>query len=320
MTESIVVGSNFTRDDHTASMSSQNDASNKSVLVPVVSVDATSILTQPQPPVLLVSDAVRGIKQPVPIGKSCLCITPTAPIMPQNIPLSVQATDALTDLNHVNPVRTQMTTPLQLQTGDILLFSGTSILSWMLRLGQQSRYSHTALVLRDPTWIHPSFTGLYVMDTGIQKKPDLVTGKKEIGVQLQRFEDVFDPSWRVWVRRVHCVRDATFLHKVQSYWNQVETASYDLTITHWLGALALVNMPWLTSVLHLQSTRSYWCAAMVAMFFVQIGLLPPKTSWSLMSPKSFGSKSYVSRIVPWITSKCRLDTADIRLQQASDAC
>ena len=58
----------------------------------------------------------------------------------------------------------------KLKTGDLLLFNYQSqgAMGWftkMIKWGSHSNYTHTAMVLKDPTFIHPSLKGTYVWES-----------------------------------------------------------------------------------------------------------------------------------------------------------
>ena len=77
-----------------------------------------------------------------------------------------------------------------LQTGDILLFDNTENggfingLSKLIKWGTHSNYTHVAMVLKDPSFIHPTLKGLYVWESSYEGKPDPQDGKIKLGVQI----------------------------------------------------------------------------------------------------------------------------------------
>ena len=88
-----------------------------------------------------------------------------------------------------------------LKTGDLLLFNDQTTGAFgtftkMIKWGTHSNYSHTAVILRDPSFIHPSLKGLYVWESGEEDKPDPQDGKKKIGVQISPIDEVFSPYKR----------------------------------------------------------------------------------------------------------------------------
>ena len=74
-----------------------------------------------------------------------------------------------------------------LKTGDLLLFNYKAgglfgAFTNMIKWGTHSNYSHTAIVLRDPTFLHPNLKGLYVWESSWENNPDPQDGKRKLGV------------------------------------------------------------------------------------------------------------------------------------------
>ncbi len=72
---------------------------------------------------------------------------------------------------------------LNLRTGDILLFdyegdnSFFQLFSYIIGKTTHSKYTHVGVILKDPTFIHPSLKGLYVWESGYEGTPDCEDGK-----------------------------------------------------------------------------------------------------------------------------------------------
>ena len=96
-----------------------------------------------------------------------------------------------------------------LKTGDILLFDETSKsifmkgFEWIIKNGTNSVYSHVAVVLRDPTFIHPSLKGLYIWESSWEGKPDPQDGIEKLGVQITPFYEFLKHYMgKIYVRRL----------------------------------------------------------------------------------------------------------------------
>ena len=79
----------------------------------------------------------------------------------------------------------------QLKTGDILLFNEKSF--WFSRLVEYwtgSPWSHVAIVLRDPTYLDPKLTGLYLWESGEEDFPDAEDHQMKFGVQITDLKKV----------------------------------------------------------------------------------------------------------------------------------
>ena len=88
-------------------------------------------------------------------------------------------------------------TEYNLKTGDILLFdfneSGfMGIFNNLIKRFTKSDYSHIAMVLKDPSFIHPSLKGYYIWESSWEGKPDPQDGKIKLGVQITPFHEIYD--------------------------------------------------------------------------------------------------------------------------------
>ena len=90
-----------------------------------------------------------------------------------------------------------------LESGDILLFHGegfwfSSLVEWITG----SKFSHVAMVLKDPTYIHESLKGLYMIESGEEKFPDAISHRIIRGVQVVDLSKVLETyTGKVYVRR-----------------------------------------------------------------------------------------------------------------------
>ena len=84
-----------------------------------------------------------------------------------------------------------------LQTGDLLLFTEKKnglfgcFLS-MIQWGTHSNYTHIAMILKDPTWIKPEMTGLYLWESSWHGTRDPQDDKIKLGVQITPLEEVLN--------------------------------------------------------------------------------------------------------------------------------
>ena len=97
-----------------------------------------------------------------------------------------------------------------LRTGDLLLFTEHSdglfecFLS-MIRWGTHSNYTHVAMILKDPSFIHPSLKGTFVWESSWEGKPDPQDGKIKLGVQITPLEEIlkaYSKIGNVFVRKL----------------------------------------------------------------------------------------------------------------------
>lgn len=190
-----------------------------------------------------------------------------------------------------------------LKTGDLLLCSSGSRqmwpLSWassLIKTFTQSPYSHIAMVLKDPSFIHPSLSGLFVWESNFENVPDPQDGvDHKFGVRitpLRDFLEVYREQGGVVAARTieidtdtagdepfFCITTLEKIHDV------VYNKPYDLNLTDWLKALD-PEMSWVST------TERFWCSALVGYIYKECGILTSSTQWSVMSPADFavGSK------------------------------
>ena len=143
------------------------------------------------------------------------------------------------------------------QTGDILLYNGSTWLGKAIEYFTGSNYSHVAIILRDPTYIDPKLKGLYVLESGEENVPDSLTGKKILGVQITPLEntlDYFKKSWsaHLYHRQLDCNRDNNFEEKLKELVNKTEGEPYDLCIFDWFRAKFDIEIG------NVQITKRFW--------------------------------------------------------------
>lgn len=187
------------------------------------------------------------------------------------------------------------------QTGDILLYNGQSVISRVIEYATHSSYSHVSIILRDPTYIDPTLKGLYILESGMENIPDSLTGKKVIGVQITPLEHAINYYKDAWVgglyyRKVKCERSEEFKNKIKTIVKKTEGVKYDLYLLDWIRAAFDLHIG------NVQITKRFWCSALVAYIFVELGFLDKDLGWSLIAPTRFSFNenerlSYINCVV-----------------------
>ena len=82
-----------------------------------------------------------------------------------------------------------------LDTGDLLLFDYHGggffgVFTGLIKYFTKSKYSHIAMVLKDPDFLHPSLKGYYVWESSWEGKPDPQDGKIKLGVQITPLNEI----------------------------------------------------------------------------------------------------------------------------------
>lgn len=189
-----------------------------------------------------------------------------------------------------------------LQTGDLLLFHPTkpmfssfiSCFSDLVDWLSGSQYSHVAMVLKDPTYIDPKLKGYYMLESGIEEFGDAEDNKIKFGVQISNLEKVMKSyPGNIYVRRLNVHRDKAFEDKIVEMHKKVHNLPYDINIKDWVEAYDKVHKwPCWQSLPEgeKQKRNTYWCSALIAFAYVQLGYLKEDTPWTLISPRAFSSK------------------------------
>ena len=178
---------------------------------------------------------------------------------------------------------------LNLKTGDILLFDYNEkgflgIFNKAIKYFTNSNYSHVAVVLKDPKFIHPSLKGYYIWESSYEGTPDPQDNKIKLGVQITPLDEVLN----------NCRQTNTNLEEVH---NVVYNKPYDIVPLDWLNAITRKdNTP--------QKTDRFWCSALVGYIYTRCNLLSQNTDWSILRPSDFSDNC--DSILHWM-NPCFLD-------------
>jgi len=180
---------------------------------------------------------------------------------------------------------------MNLQSGDLLLFRGTSCVSCFIECFSCSHYSHVGLILKDPIWLPEK--GLYVLEsTKISHITDVEDHQIRSGVQINLLKDVLDEAkqdgTQIYVRYLTIVRDDTFQRTLMKIHGDVHGKPYDMNLYDWICAEYNLEYRLPVHKTH-QETATFWCSAVVAYIYCQLGILRKELNWSIIAPKSFSS-------------------------------
>lgn len=173
-------------------------------------------------------------------------------------------------------------------TGDILLFEERPsnffwrILDGGIKFFTHSKFSHSAIALRDPTWIDPSLKGLYVWEsTGLTGRKDAVDHVEKFGVQIQPFDEYtsqFEGQCTIYVRYAKDVGNAWEKEELlREIYDDTHDKPYDLWPIDWIEAAIKAGPK--------RTTDRFWCSAFVTYVLSRLHLAPAKIDWSMQSPK-----------------------------------
>lgn len=193
-----------------------------------------------------------------------------------------------------------------LKTGDILLFdyneSGIiGLFNKAIKYFTKSPYSHVAVVLKDPSFIHPSLKGYYIWESSWEGTPDPQDNKIKLGVQITPLDEVMNncknTNSSVFLRRVNCPI-GTFNKNVLSKIHEVVyDKPYDIVPEDWINAINRSDN-------HPQKTDRFWCSALVGYIYTKCNLLVKNTDWSELRPADFSEK--YNGVLHWM-NPCSLE-------------
>ena len=198
---------------------------------------------------------------------------------------------------------------LNLKTGDILLFddrSKTCLGCWnrILKCYTHSRYSHVAMVLKDPSFIHPCLKGTFVWESSWQGTPDPQDGKVKLGVQITPLKEMIDSygAQNVFVRKIEFDETLFSPERLSEVHKIVYDKPYDIVPTDWIEALFRKDA-------EPQKTDRFWCSALVGYIYTKCGILDANTDWSILRPSDFSlSGEHLD-----FTSKAKLSNSESKL-------
>lgn len=192
---------------------------------------------------------------------------------------------------------------LDLQTGDIILFSGKKsyFTNWVIEYFTSSMYSHIGIVIKDPPF-YPKLKGLYILEsTETPLIKDSEDGKYKLGVGLKLLsEKLKHYDGRVFYRKLHIERDEAFVEKVDKIHRIVHNKPYDLEIEDWLSAKFRAEF----GDVHRKDT--FICSALVAFFLVGVEAIAKDTPWTILRSSDFGTDSKMRKKITFI-NHCTLD-------------
>mgnify|MGYP000884379571 CR=1 FL=1 len=174
------------------------------------------------------------------------------------------------------------------QTGDLLLYSTTN--TWYSRLIEyfsRSKFSHIAIILRDPTYINENLKGLYILESGAEPNPSPEDGKRKYGVQITKLEDVLDQymastgKGQLYYRKLDCDRTGDFTNKIKKIHDMTYDKPYDFILTDWIKAEFDIEIG------DEQRKNTFWCSALVSFAYIQLGFLGKTVPWTIISPKEY---------------------------------
>ena len=146
-----------------------------------------------------------------------------------------------------------------------------------------------------------------MLESSIESSPDVEDGKIHLGVQLQPIEVLLnDYRYKDLIVRQLQYDIPNINEKILSAYQDLKDKPYNLDPLDWLAAkivfddgFRVENKSWFKKCFGdaTKQTESFWCSAMVAYFYVQLGLLRRDCSFAVLAPEHFRSKN--DHLLPW---------------------
>ena len=193
------------------------------------------------------------------------------------------------DTNTVDKTDALDTILEKLDTLDIILFHGTNYLfSSIVEFFSMSSISHIGIVLRDPIYIDPKLTGLYLLESGKENFPDAENGVDKFGVQIVDLKEkirkygkgkIYSRKLNSELMKQHIEETLTALHKI------IHDKPYDTHIKDFIKAEFGLEFK------DYQRVNNFFCSALVGCVYTCLGLLGSETDWDMLKPAFFNTSS-----------------------------
>ena len=190
-----------------------------------------------------------------------------------------------------------------MDTCDILLFESNykglfDWWGWLISKVRRRRWTHAALVLRDPTYIDPTYKGLYVLERGTEKwnplwrTPRTSYGSRCIfytGVTVSPLDKILaDTTYkRVAYRKLIHSREG-FSEKMEAIYRTVKDTRYDTNMIELQGND--LKAPLLANG---QELDRFIYRSLVGYVYSEIGLLSDTTQWFNLQPWHFSTSNNI---------------------------
>ena len=174
---------------------------------------------------------------------------------------------------------------IRMETGDVLLFESRykgafGWWAWIVSLVTRSKYTHVALVLKDPTYICKEYKGLYVIECGSEE------WESRWGVLVSPLQKILDDDSHshVYHRALHTSIDVDLL--MPSIYTTVMNKTYDTNLLELLGNELKSKL-----LANPRELDRFVCSSLVGYIFTALGALPKETKWFFMQPKHFSQSN-----------------------------
>lgn len=181
------------------------------------------------------------------------------------------------------------------QTGDIILFSGTYFVSDVMEIVIHDKWSHIGIVIKNPDFLFNTQikNGIYMYESDGVELEDVDTNEKLFGVQLVDLKEKINKyKGTVCYRKLNWNKQSEEIHQVlKVIYNTAFHKAYDWNVIDLLCPLVYKKMGFLSRILFgdVRRTDKFFCSALVAYIYTQLGLMKKDTKWDTIYPKFFAT-------------------------------
>ena len=188
-----------------------------------------------------------------------------------------------------------------LETGDLILFQGKhSIVSSIIELYTNSRWTHVGIVLKNPTFIDEKLKGLYLLESGEEDLKDSEDNVYKYGVQIVDLKEKIDTYDGIVVTRKLKCNKTDFDMKLKIIHNTIHNKPYDLNVFDFImtklgitkcdqGSFKYKLLNWIGY--NPRKLDKMYCSSLVAYVYTELGLLDKDTRWTDIFPYYFSSEN-----------------------------
>lgn len=163
------------------------------------------------------------------------------------------------------------------KSGDIMLFQGNTIYSWIIEWFCGSNISHVGIIIIDPFINNEIKKGIYLLESELYNN-------KQCGVRLTPIDDVNISAYsHIYVRFLNHVRDTNFKLQIDAICQSTVGKSYDYRLDDWFKAAFGFTFG------DVHKTNEFWCAALATYIYIRLGFLNGNIPWTIIKPAALSS-------------------------------
>lgn len=190
-------------------------------------------------------------------------------------------------INHLNNKRNRLMEfnfdINSLETGDLLLFTSNKWYSKLIEFGTNSVYSHCGIIVKSPTYLNTSLTGVYLLEASYEPFEDVIDKKQVFGVELVDISKVFNEYYgKIGLGKIYHRKLITNINMntvIQQFFQLVHDKPYNIDPLDWIQAWTGFE------IFDKQITSRFWCSALASYIYTKAEILDELTPWTLVTPK-----------------------------------